>query len=181
MIKAHLPKTSVLILTGHAEEDLLMEAVRAGAAGYILHSAEPTHLLEAVRAVMGGETPLDHGLAMRLLRQLATAVSTSPEERRETASEGGRLSRGAPPAVSLSDRELEVLRCVVEGKTNRLIAQELHMSLSTTKRHLERVASKLGVSDRTQVAVKAVETGLLLPPRAAETKNLIETPQARSP
>jgi DNA-binding NarL/FixJ family response regulator len=165
MIKAHLPKTSVLILTGHAEEDLLMEAVRAGAAGYVLHGAEPTRVLEAVRAVMRGESPLDHGLAMRLLRQLAAGEPTSPEKRRETASEGG-FPRD-DPAISLSPRELEVLRLVVAGKTNRLIAQELHMSLSTTKRHLERVASKLGVSDRTQVAVKAIEMGLLRP-RAAE-------------
>ncbi len=159
MIKAHLPETSVLILTGHAEEDLLMEAVRAGAAGYVLHSDEPTRVLEAVRAVMSGETPLDHGLAMRLLRQLASEGPASPEKLRETAPEGG-PSKGAPD-VSLSPRELEVLSLVVAGKTNRLIAQELHMSLSTTKRHLERVASKLGVSDRTQVAVKAVGMGLV--------------------
>jgi DNA-binding NarL/FixJ family response regulator len=159
IIKEQFPKTSVLILTSHAEEDLLMEAVRAGAAGYVLHSAEPARLLEAVRAVMSGETPLDHGLAMRLLRQLAAREPTSPQKRHELESEGG-PSRDAP-AVSLSHRELEVLRCVVEGKTNRLIAQELHMSLSTVKRHLERIASKLGVSDRTQVAVKAVELRLL--------------------
>jgi NarL family two-component system response regulator LiaR len=134
---------------------------------------EPTRLLEAVRAVLDGETPLDQGLAMRLLRRLAAEVPTVPERRRETASEGEPPSRDFP-AVSLSDRELEVLRCVVAGKTNRLIAQELHMSLSTMKRHLERVASKLGVSDRTQVAVKAIEMGLVIP-HAAEMKNLIDS------
>jgi DNA-binding NarL/FixJ family response regulator len=86
---------------------------------------------------------------------------------------GGQRQRGAvppphntPPPGPLSPRELEVLAEVVAGKTNRLIAQELHVSLSTVKRHLERVTSKLGVSDRTQAAVKATEMGLV--PRPEE-------------
>jgi DNA-binding NarL/FixJ family response regulator len=158
-IKDQFPETSVLMLTAFDDQGLLLKAVKAGAAGYVLKGSDPGHLLGSVRAVLEGDTPLDSRLAMRLLRQLSTEQPTSPEKRRQRAAEEG-LPRGAP-AASLSPRELEVLRKVVEGKTNRLIAQELHMSLSTMKRHLERVVSKLGVSDRTQAAVKAIEFGLL--------------------
>jgi DNA-binding NarL/FixJ family response regulator len=69
-IKAEFPLTSVLILTAHADHSLLMDAVKAGAAGYILKGEHPDHVLDDVRAVLGGETPLDQGLAMRLLRSL---------------------------------------------------------------------------------------------------------------
>ena len=82
-------------------------------------------------------------------------------------------SLGSPPSPakgeepgSLTPRELGVLRSLATGKTNRQIAHELHLSLSTVKRHLERIISKLGVSDRTQAAVKAVELGLIDPERA---------------
>jgi DNA-binding NarL/FixJ family response regulator len=163
MIKAHLPKTSVLILTGHAEEDLVMEAVRAGAAGYVLHGAEPTRLLEAVRAVINGETPLDCGLAMRLLRRFESQAVLAPADssQREVANRSvGRGSRGAPPE-SLTPRELEVLGHLARGKPNRQIAQELHLSLSTVKRHVEHIIFKLGVSDRTQAAIKALELGMV--------------------
>jgi DNA-binding NarL/FixJ family response regulator len=160
-IKAEFPLTSVLILTAHAEHRLLMEAVKAGAAGYVLKGDHPHHILDAVRAVLNGETPLDQGLAMQLLRRLGE----------EAAAQGGRAP--AEPATSvlvaatpssLTPRETEVLACLASGKTNRQIAQELHLSLSTVKRHLEHILSKLKVSDRTQAAVKAIEMGLLLPP-----------------
>ena len=78
MIKAHLPETSVLILTGHAEEDHLMEALRAGAAGYVVHTENPTRLLDAVRLVLEGHTPLDQELAGWLLRRIA-AQTASPQ------------------------------------------------------------------------------------------------------
>jgi DNA-binding NarL/FixJ family response regulator len=162
MIKAHLPKTSVLILTGHAEEDLVMEAVRAGAAGYVLHSAEPTRLLEAVRAVMSGETPLDSGLAMRLLRRFGLQAASAPaDSEQEVANRSvGTGSQGAP-LESLTPREQEVLGHLARGKPNRQIAQELHLSLSTVKRHVEHIIFKLGVSDRTQAAIKALELGMV--------------------
>jgi len=164
-IKAHLPKTSVLILTGYAKEDLLMEAVRAGAAGYVVKGENPMGLISAVREALGGEFPMDQKLAGRLLRRLATE-EPSPGGRPDPSPE--RKAQKRVPSISLSPRELEVLSRVASGKTNRLIAQELHMSHSTVKRHLERVASKLGVSDRTQAAVKAIEVGLLSEQRERE-------------
>jgi two-component system NarL family response regulator len=139
-IKEEFPETSILMLTAFDDQQLLLQAVKAGAAGYVLKGSDPNHLLGCVRAVLEGETPLDSGLAMKLLRQLSAEGPTTPEKRREPASGEG-PSRDAP-AASLSPRELEVLRRVVEGKTNRLIAQELHMSLSTVKRHLSKYTPK---------------------------------------
>jgi DNA-binding NarL/FixJ family response regulator len=167
IIKAHLPKTSVLILTGHAEEDLMVEAVGAGAAGYVLKGEHPNHVLDAVRAVLKGETPLDQGLAMKLLRSLGE----------EAAAQAAR-PHTEPPTVEptpaslpnpLTPRETEVLSRLASGETNRQIAQELHLSLSTVKRHLEHILDKLKVSDRTQAAVKAIELGLVPPRRGSRS------------
>ena len=169
-IKAQFPLISVLILTAYADDRLLMEAVQAGAAGYILKGENPHDVLEAVRAVLSGETPLDEGLAMRLLRRLgeeqAAGQPTRPPEEPPT-------TKGAAPSLlnSLTPREQEVLVRIASGETNRQIAQALHLSLSTVKRHLEHILSKMKVSDRTQAAVKAIEMGLLASPPPGEKKS----------
>jgi DNA-binding NarL/FixJ family response regulator len=163
-LKAQFPETSVLILTAHADHRLLMDAVKAGAAGYALKGERPDHVLDAVRAVLNGETPLDQGLAMSLLRRLGeeeAARGNPPHPPPEPTSR----ERGAGTSLPdvLTPREMEVLGRIALGETNRQIAEELHISLSTVKRHLERILSKLGVSDRTQAAVKAIEIGLRPP------------------
>lgn len=163
-LKAEFPQTSVLILTIHADHRLLMDAVKAGAAGYVLKGEHTDHLLDAVRAVLNGETPLDQGLAMSLLRRLGeeeAARSTPPHPLPEPTSRERGAATSLPDA--LTPREMEVLSRIALGETNRQIAEELHISLSTVKRHLERILSKLGVSDRTQAAVKAIEMGLRAP------------------
>lgn len=162
-IKAEFPLTSVLILTGHADHSLLMDAVKAGAAGYVLKGEHPDHVLDAVRAVLSGETPIDQGLAMRLLRSLgeeaaAQAANRQAQPQAQPTSLG---PAAAPLPKPLTPRETEVLVHLAAGETNRRIAEELHLSLSTVKRHLEHIISKLKVSDRTQAAVKAIEIGLL--------------------
>lgn len=156
-INAECPKTAVLIVTTHASPEYLLEAVRAGAAGYVLKEATKAQLVDCVRRVLGGESLLDPELAMRLLRRLAAEVDQHPKP------DSGELSdrREKHLAGSLTARETDVLRLLATGKTNRQIAQELHLSLSTIKGHLERIISKLGVSDRTQAAVRALELGLL--------------------
>ena len=158
-MKEQCPKAVVLVLTAYEDEGTMLEALRAGAAGYVLKGDSFVHLVGSVREALAGESPMDPRLAGRLLRRLA----------REEANPNGPSALATPrreepegPTVpSLSPRELEVLGHVVAGKPNRLIALALHVSLSTVKRHLERVTSKLGVSDRTQAAVKAIELGLL--------------------
>ncbi len=149
-IKKDCPGVTVLMVTAFEDPDHLLEAIKAGAAGYVLKHTGRNELLGAVRGVLGGESPLNQGLAMRLLRSLAG----------ETENRGLRQGPVRLPE-SLTPRELDVLALLAAGKTNRRIAEELHLSLSTVKGHLERIIAKLGVSDRTQAAVKAVELGLL--------------------
>jgi DNA-binding NarL/FixJ family response regulator len=153
VIKAEFPFTSVLVLTAYDDHEVLMGAVKAGAAGYVLKGSNPKAVLEAVRAVLGGETPVDPGLAMRLLRRLA--LEDGPREPTPPRAPLGDLG------FVLSPKEVETLRLIASGKTNRQIAQELMVSLSTVKTHVQRIIKKLGVSDRTQASVKAIEMGLL--------------------
>jgi two-component system response regulator DegU len=161
-IKAEFPMVSVLMLTAHQNPGSLMEAVKAGAAGYVLKGSDPSHLLGCIRAVLEGETPLDSGLAMQLLRHIGAQTASVPaESQRETPSESmGAEFLGAPPEP-LTPREAEVLGQLAQGKPNRQIAQELHVSHSTVKRHVEHIIFKLGVSDRTQAVIKALKLGMV--------------------
>jgi DNA-binding NarL/FixJ family response regulator len=103
-IKERLPTTVVLVVTSHEDEDLMLRAIRAGAAGYVLKGDEPSRLIAAVREAMSGESPMDQRLAGRLLRRLA--AEESPADRLTPATErGSKLT----PNVSLTPRELEVL------------------------------------------------------------------------
>jgi DNA-binding NarL/FixJ family response regulator len=164
-LKAHSPETSVLILTAHADHSLLMDAVKAGAAGYVLKGDHPDLVLDAVRAVLDGETPLDQGLTMKLLRSIGEKATAQENVRpqTQTSTSGESTTSASSMPNPLTPRETEVLGHIASGKTNRQIAQLLHLSLSTVKRHLERILSKLEASDRTQAAVKAIELGLVPP------------------
>ncbi len=145
MIKELSPATSVLIVTMHETPDYLLEAIRAGAAGYVLKDATRAELLAAVRQVLRGEAVLDGVLATRLLRRMAHLAPLS--QRQEM--------------TRLTPRELDVLQLVVQGKTNREIAAALVVSAGTVKVHVEHIIAKLGVSDRTQAAVRAMQLGLV--------------------
>ncbi|MDQ3183815.1 MAG: response regulator transcription factor [Actinomycetota bacterium] len=196
-IKQEMPKTSVMMVTMHENPDYLFEAVKAGAAGYVLKDASGERLLGAVRRTLEGESPLNQELAMRLLVRLSRESSGSGEGDgrgseegsggafREAAEEttgqaqreGESLSsqpeahqagpsgsgqwRGAEQIESLTPREVEVLRLLSQGQTNPQIAQNLLVSRGTVKIHVQHIISKLGVSDRTQAAVRAIEAGLL--------------------
>jgi DNA-binding NarL/FixJ family response regulator len=149
VIKAEMPETRVIIVTMHEDPDYLVEALKAGAAGYILKDASRRELLQAVRQVMRGESFLNSQLTSQVVARLA-------------AQQGG---RSEPPHTQLTPRELEVLELLVQGLTNREIARILVITPGTTKVHVERILAKLGVSDRTQAAVRAIETGLVKRPR----------------
>ena len=148
-IKQRYPETSVMMVTMHENPDYLLEALKAGAAGYVLKGATKRELVTTVRQVLRGESVLDPELATRLLRRLASEA------------EGN--GQAAPPREQLTPREREVLRLVAGGQTNQEIGRQLALSVSTVKTHLEHIIAKLGVSDRTQAAVRAVELGLLAP------------------
>jgi DNA-binding NarL/FixJ family response regulator len=141
---------SVLILSMVEDPDLLLEAVRAGAVGYVLKSADEAELRFAVRQALAGELAVD------------------PPMTREMAGRGGG-QRAAParanstPASAnpLSPREQQVLRLLALGKTNREIAADLTITQHTVKVHVEHILAKLQVSHRTQAAVRAMELGYL--------------------
>jgi DNA-binding NarL/FixJ family response regulator len=151
-IKREFPCTVVLMLCGYGDPDLLEEALEAGASGFILKTSTPRRIADAVRQALEGATPLDQGLATGLLLRLISEArkgSTSRSDSRE------------PSSVTLTQREVEVLWLIAQGRTNRQIARSLFVSVSTVKKYVQRIISKLGVSDRTQAAVKASVLGLL--------------------
>jgi DNA-binding NarL/FixJ family response regulator len=154
-IKRHQPGVSVLVVTMHENPDYLLEALDAGAAGYVLKDAPAERLINAVYRTLDGESPLNQELATRLLKQLAEEkqqqTHPDPPQRRE------------PLDDALTPRETEVLELLTTGQTNQQIAQTLSISKGTAKVHVERIIRKLGVSDRTQAAVKAIELGIASP------------------
>ena len=152
-IKQDLPRTGILIVTLSQDPDYLLEALRVGAAGYVLKDASRREVVDAMRQVLSGESPLDPKLAAQLIRRLASQAPALKDQ-----------SSTAKHDDELTQRELDVLRLVAEGKTNAEIAQSLFISVGTVKVHVERIIAKLGVSDRTQAAVRAVELGYLTPP-----------------
>lgn len=165
-IKEECPQTSVLMVTSHEDPGYLLEAVRAGAAGYVLKEAPRQQLLSALRRVLQGDSPLNQELAMRLLRQVAAEENVRRQEETASAPEATANNghqRSPPESLTglLSPREFEVLRLIVAGRTNRQIAQDRLLGYSTVKGHVQRMIAKLGVSDRTQAAVRATGSGLL--------------------
>ena len=144
-IKQACPRTSVLIITTHDHSDYLIAALKAGASGYLLKDVTRQELLSALSRLLRGESILDGERVARALQRLADAPT---------------LYDGPTPE-RLTPREREVLRLLAQGMTNREIAGQLTLSVGTVKIHVEHIIAKLGVSDRTQAAVRAVESGLL--------------------
>ena len=162
-IKAKQPEVSVLIITTYENADYLLEAIKAGAAGYVLKDASSEKLVNSMRRVLAGESPLNQELAARLIQRLADeSEGPSPPPAQPAGARGTRAPDAAPlPLADLTPRELEVLALVAQGKTNPQIAQELAITSGTAKIHVQHIIGKLGVSDRTQAVVRASQRGLV--------------------
>jgi NarL family two-component system response regulator LiaR len=145
-IGAPAAKAKVIVLTSFLDDDRLLPALEAGAAGYLLKNSQPTELARAIRAAQAGEAIIDPTAAARLV----SALSRSDSGRPKTA-----------PLEQLTSREREVLVLIAQGRANKRIALELGISEKTVKNHVGHVLAKLGVTDRTQAAVLAVQEGLL--------------------
>ncbi|HZP40652.1 MAG TPA: response regulator transcription factor [Candidatus Binatia bacterium] len=145
-IRAHFPALRVVMLTAFVDPDLLLGAVQAGAAGYVLKHTPAPELVRTLRAIAAGEHFLTPALAARVLRAFGCAPA-------------GELGRG--PFAELSPREEEVLKLLATGETNRQIAARLSVSEETVKSHVAAIFRKLEVSDRTRAAVLAVKAGLV--------------------
>ena len=144
-IKQACPHTIVLMITMSEDPDHLVEALEAGASGYLLKDVIHHELIAAVRRTLAGESVLAPALASALLTRLA----------------GKHTMTSAAPRPSLTPRERQVLQLLTEGRTNGEIARSLVVSLSTVKAHVEHIIAKLEASDRTQAAVRGVRLGLV--------------------
>jgi DNA-binding NarL/FixJ family response regulator len=143
-LRRRLPASRVIVLTSFVDDERLLPAIRAGAAGYLLKNVDPPELARAIRAAHAGQALLDPGVAARLVDAIAQPA-------------------GVPEPQRLTAREREVLGLIGRGLSNKRIAHELGLSEKTVKTHVSHVLSKLGVADRTQAAVHAVRGGFLGP------------------
>ena len=138
-ILSSTPATRVVILTTYESDDAILRAIGAGASGYLLKAAPEAELLAGIRAVAAGEVALAPSVSRVLVRQAAAR----------------------PPSVQLTTRELDVLRLVATGSSNREIGAALHLGEATVKSHLLHVFAKLDVKSRTGAVTRARDLGLL--------------------
>ncbi len=141
-IKRHCPGTEVIILTGFSEEDNVVAALQAGAIGYLLKDAQEDTLVEAIKAANRGEPHLNQKAFHQLVRRLGALTQPSP-------------------ANGLTERELEVLRLMAHGLSNKEIAHLLGLSQGTVKVHVSNVLNKLGAASRTQAVMMALQMRLI--------------------
>lgn len=148
-IREAAPSVGVVILTAHEEQEYLMGALKAGATCYLVKDVDAVELTAAIRAARDGRPYLHPKLAGAVLIEVARG-----QERGS--------GRGQSGSASLTDREIEVLRLLGQGASNREIAATLFISEKTAKNHLTHIFEKLGVSDRTQAALYAVREGIVI-------------------
>lgn len=141
-IKMDQPDARILVLTSFAADDMVFPAIKAGALGYLLKDSDPVDLVIAIRQVNAGECSLHPVIARKVLQEL----NLSPKP--------------IPTARLLTGREVEVLRLVAQGKSNKQIAEGLVLSLGTVRAHLSNILGKLHLASRTQATLYALKEGL---------------------
>jgi NarL family two-component system response regulator LiaR len=144
-IKLNDPGMKVLVLTSFADDQNVFPAIKGGAFGYILKDALPNELLDAIRAIYGGQPSLHPVIAERLMREFAQPEKTTPRE------------------DPLTRREIEVLRLIAQGHSNHEIAEILVVSERTVTSHISNILEKLHLANRTQAALYAIKEGLVGP------------------
>ncbi|MEV4463151.1 response regulator transcription factor [Micromonospora echinofusca] len=154
-LRAVLPQVRVLMLSASGEQQSVLDAVKAGATGYLVKSAAPAEFLEAVRRTAAGEPVFTPGLAGLVLGEYRR-LAADPGG----AEPGGRDVRGAGPAPRLTDRETEVLRLVAKGMSYKQIAERLGLSHRTVQNHVQNTLGKLQLHNRVELTRYAIERGL---------------------
>jgi len=144
-VRDRVPGTQVVILTMHADREVLVDAIRAGAAGYLVKDCSTEEVVDTVRKAAAGETALSAELAASMLGEVRELV------RREDA--------GAEPIIS--KREEEVLQLIADGLSTTEVAAKLYISVKTVKNHLASIYQKLDTRDRTQAVLQAVRMGIV--------------------
>jgi NarL family two-component system response regulator LiaR len=146
-VKSFSARIKVIALTSFTEDDKVFPAIQAGASSYLLKDVSPDNLVEAIRAVHGGEARLHPDIARKLMDAARVAPQTSPIREAHVG--------------DLTEREREVVRLVAQGRSNAEIARELVISDKTVKTHVSNILSKLNLEDRTQLAIYAIKNGLV--------------------
>jgi DNA-binding NarL/FixJ family response regulator len=141
-IRAHMPNTQVLMLSMHDDQRYVFDALKAGAAGYVLKRDVDDALLDAIRAISRGEAFVTHAVERSLIRDWMSDASSGPDE-------------------PLSPREQEVLKLISEAHTNREIAETLHLAEKTVESHRANILRKLGMRDRVELVRYAIKRGLI--------------------
>ena len=161
-IRTQQPATHVLMLTMHESEEYFLQALRMGAAGYLVKKVAPTDLSMAIRAVANGGAFLYPGLAKALIHTYVASPTsaTLASLLQQQVSKGSSLSQ---ELHVLTPREMEVLTLVAEGRTNQEIADQMVLSIKTVQAHRANVMEKLGLSDITHLVRFAVRHGLISP------------------
>jgi NarL family two-component system response regulator LiaR len=136
------PDTRILVLTSYTDDDKVFPAIKAGALGYLLKDSEPHELLQAIRSVHAGEPSLAPTIARKLMRELQQPPDLPPAEH------------------PLSEREVQVLRLVAQGLSNKEIADRIVVSERTVRAHVSNILNKLHLANRTQAALYAIREGL---------------------
>ena len=152
-IAAEHPSSRVLVLTTFDVDEYAFAALRSGASGFLVKTAEPTELVDAIRIIASGSSVVAPRVVRRMLDLFAPHFPTTPGEARGDGLDS-RLR-------SLTPRELDVLRCIAEGFSNAEIAERLVLSLTTVKTHVGNILAKLGLRDRVQAVIAAYEFGLV--------------------
>ncbi len=165
---ARQPEARIVILTTFDDDEYVYEALRAGASGFLLKSAEGDALVDAVRVVAGGEALLAPEVTRRVIERFATApeataTSDAPVDASPEPADDAPYQPSAEAIGDLSDREVEVLQLMARGLSNQEIATELFVSNTTVKTHVSHILTKLGVRDRVQAVVEAYDSGIVLP------------------
>lgn len=150
MIRQELPKVKIITLTVHDDDQRIFDVLKAGVSGYILKDVDPNSLLKTILAVHAGETVIHPSVTTRLVGEFhrLTEVAQAAEEREAIAE-------------LLTHREMEILKHIAKGKSNREIAESLCISEKTVKNHISNIFRKIQVEDRTQAALFAVKTKLV--------------------
>ncbi|RKH40663.1 DNA-binding response regulator, partial [Corallococcus sp. AB050B] len=165
-VKARFPKVEILIFTIFDEEDKVLEAVKAGASGYLLKGATVDKIVEAIKEVRAGGTVIQPNLARRLLRHFrvepdTAPVPTEPLPVTESAPASDEASAHEPLLKPLSDREREILQLIAKGVSNSEAARLLSLSKATIRTHLEHIYRKLEVTNRVEAVTEGIRKGLI--------------------
>ena len=147
-IKLQQPQIGIVVLTMYQDEEYIFDLVKAGATGYMLKNSDSSEIVKAIRSTHQGESMIQPSVASKILNEFSHLSDR-------------RTVKSPRPAQELTKREIEIIRRIADGKTNKEVGNILNISEKTVKNHVRNIFQKLGVDDRTQAAIYAIKKGLI--------------------